>query len=355
MPTRCRSLAILLVTALATLVCRPADAVGCVSVGVQPNYSVGEAFSFHSPGRFRLTYLYTYSDASHFYFGETREAAIERGVAPTTLENVHTGIFEMDLPWRMTLQAEVPFVYIKQAREQGGASGTMTAAGLGDITVLAKKWIAEDNPIFRFYFGLGLRIPTGGSNEKFTSQTGNRITKDFAAQPGTGRFAGLVEAGGTSQLSDLFGLFWQARYIFTPASESPANNFRNELTGLGPEKNTDSDSANFKVGVSMPIVRKIREWMSTEEELPPIPALDGLAGLFAFQAAWVPFDDVFGATKGFRRSAIILFIEPGIIWQPRPDLSMSVSFPLVAYRKVQKAGGNLPEWVAQFSVTFTLD
>lgn len=311
---------------------------------------VGEQFKLHEPGRLRLGYAYSYSDADHFYFGEKRDHAVERGPQPTTLTNEHTATLEYDLPAKFSLIGEVPFLYTRQKREAGPVAGTMTAAGLGDIRLLSRYWFTDENPPFRLYGIFGVRIPTGESDEKFLSQTGNRVTKDVAAQSGTGNFAGVLELGGTSQLTDSFALFYQGRYIFAPETETDANNFRFELTGIGPRKNSDSDAATLRIGGNLNFGTLLRETFRGEE---PFQPLDGLAGQVIFDTAWVPYDDLIGASGGFRRAGVILFVGPGLTWAPYENLTLSVSTPFTVYRKIQRNGGNVPEWVFQTSITMT--
>ena len=82
-------------------------------------------------------------------------------------------------------------------------------------------------------------------------------------------------------------------------------------------------------------------------------ALDGLAGQVIFDTAWVPYDDLIGATDGFRRSAIILFVGPGLTWAPYENMTLSLSAPITVYRKIQRNGGNVPEYLVQASISMT--
>lgn len=303
----------------------------------------------HEPGRFRLTYAYSYSDADHYYLGESRVLPIERTPSPSTITNEHTIGMEVDIPAKLSLLAEIPFVYTLQSREFGAVAGTMEAAGVADIRVMSRYWITDQNPKFRLYGILGARLPTGASDEQFLSEAGNRVTKDVAVQPGTGNAAGIVELGGTSEFSRVAAAFFQARYIFTPATETDARNFRWELTGAGPEFNSDSDAFSGRIGLSFPIGRMIREGYREE----PVQALDSLGLQAIFDTAWVPWDDVIGDTDGFRRAGIILFVGPALSWAPFDGMTLTVGTPFTVYRKIQQNGGNVPEWIFQGSVTFT--
>ncbi|MCA8962265.1 MAG: hypothetical protein KDC38_17190 [Planctomycetes bacterium] len=289
--------------------------------------------------------LYSYSDSDHYYGGEKRDFGVERSVQPSTLSNEFTGILEADVTEKFSVVAEVPFMYTRQVRGLGGVSGAMVAAGLGDVRAMARAWLLDTDPSFRLYGGLGLRLPTGASDEKFTAQNGTRVSKDLAAQPGTGNVAAILEVGGSARMAERVGIYYRARYIVTPYSETDAKNFRNELTNTGPRRNSDSDSATVVIGSI---------WSITQDSPDSEPSAFGqVAATLGVQAAWVPYHDLIGATKGFRRAGIILFVEPGLSWSPRPTVTTTLSVPITVYRKIQRNAGNIPEIIAQASVTFT--
>jgi hypothetical protein len=184
---------------------------------------------------------------------------------------------------------------------------------------------------------VGVRIPTGESDAEFRAQNGTMVTQDLAAQAGTGNVAGIVELGGNAALGPGLGMSFAARYIFTP-SATTVNNFRNELTGNGPEKNTDSDSFNARLSFAK-----------------RLGATSPLALQLNTDFAWVPYDDLFGTTEGFRRAGPILAVGPGVRWAPASTgLSFTAAVPLTVYRDVQRNGGNVQEWMLQFSVGYLL-
>ena len=283
-------------------------------------------------GALRSWLTFSYSNTDHYYIGTERDDATETNVAPATL-GIETVLgLEYDLTPRTTLALELPFVHAEQSREFGGVAGTMKANGLGDIRLLARTWFHP-----RWYASVGLRVPTGSHDAMFRARNGTLVTQDLAAQAGTGNFAGIVELGGERTLGVGTSLSVSARYIFTPAATT-VNNFRQELTGNGPEKNSDSDSFNARLSVS----RRL-----------------GITSPVALQLnadfAWIPYDDLFGDTVGFRRAGPILAIGPGVRWAPAGSgLTLSAAVPLTIYRDVQRNGGNVQEWMLQFSVGYPL-
>ncbi|MCA8921076.1 MAG: hypothetical protein KDD82_04660 [Planctomycetes bacterium] len=322
---------------------------------MQPNASVGEQFKLNRPGRVRLTYNYSYSDTDHFYFHEHRQHAVERATLATSLLNEHLAILEVDATARLSGVLEVPFLYGRQTRSGPGSlavNGAMVGAGLGDVRVGARFWILDKECALRLYGLAGVRLPTGASDEKFTSQAGRRVDKDVSVQPGTGNLAGYLELGGTYDVKDApLGLFFQGRYTFAPATHTRARNFRNQLSGAGYKYNSDPDSASWKAGVVLSLGKAIREQVSDEAS----PLVDGFAMLFSVGGAHVPYDDIFGGNSGFRRGANIFFVEPGIVWAFNDRVTWSLSSPITVYKYVTRNGGNVPEFIVQTGLTIALN
>lgn len=273
--------------------------------------------------------------------------------------NEHLVIVEADLSETFSAVVEVPFVYIRQTRSGLGSravNGAMTSAGVGDVRVGARYWLLEQESGLRLYALAGLRLPTGGSDEEFTSQAGNRVDKDVAVQPGTGNLAGVLELGGTfSSPNSNIGFFASARYIVTPATTARSKNFRNQLSGNGPRRNSDPDSFLWKVGTSISIGKMLKQSSTSEDGEEDESRLDGLAFLLALSGAYVPYDDPFGDDDGFRRGALLIFVEPGLIYAANENITFNLSVPITAYRYVNKNGGNVPEIIFQAGVTLTFN
>lgn len=293
--------------------------------------SVGERYQ-PVRGELRSWLALSYSDTDHYYIGTDRDAATEANPAPATL-GVETVLgLEYDATRRVTLALEVPFVHTEQSREFGGVAGTMKASGLGDLRLLARAWFQP-----RWYAALGVRLPTGNSDATFRAQNGTLVTQDLAAQAGTGNLAGIAEFGGSHPLGGGIDLSLAARYIVTP-SATTVNNFRHELTGNGPAQNSDSDSFNARLSFAR-----------------RLGATSPVALQLHADLAWVPYDDLFGDTEGFRRAGPIVAVGPGLRWAPGASgLTVAAAVPLTVYRDVQRNGGNVQEWMAQVSVGYPL-
>ena len=301
---------------------------------------VGEQFKIHVPGALRAGYAFSYSDTDHYYIGTARDDATETNVAPATLGIEQVLGLEYDLAGGMTLVGEIPFVFTEQSREFGGVAGTMAAKGLGDVRVLARFWFAQQAQGLSWYGEAGLRLPTGESDGSFTRENGTMVTRDLAAQAGTGNLALVFELGGSRSLGDRLGLGFTARYVMTPSSTT-VNNFRNELTGNGAEKNSDSDAVSLRLSLLTPLSRGRG-------------ALRDFSALALFDLAWVPYDDLVGESEGFRRAGPILTIGPGLTWSPSDALSFSAAVPLTVYRDVQRNGGNVQEWMLQLGLSWDI-
>jgi hypothetical protein len=301
---------------------------------------VGDQFTTHIPGDLRVSYAMTYSDTDHYFVGTERQdgpGQVEETVAPATLGFDNVLGLEYDLPRGFTLALEVPFVHTEQSREFGGVQGTMEANGLGDIRALGRYWFRQNPAGLTLHGAVGVRLPTGESDRKFRAQNGTMVTQDLAAQPGTGNAAGIVEVGGSYFFGQRFGLGFTTRYIYTPAATT-VNNFRNELTGSGPAKNSDSDAFTTRLGLATTL--------STGTGF-----LNRISGQAIFDFAWVPYDDLIGDTEGFRRAGVILALGPGLSYTPLDRITVSAALPVTLYRDVQHNGGNVQEVAFQLGVT----
>jgi hypothetical protein len=310
---------------------------GCVPISLP----VGEQFTTHRAGDFRIGYAMTYSDTDHYFIGTERQdgpGQTEETVAPATLGFDNVFSLEYDFEHDLTVGVEVPIVHTEQSREFGGVQGSMDASGLGDVRLLGRYWFRNNPYGFTFQGGLGVRLPTGESDRTFRAQNGTMVTQDLAAQAGTGNAAGVVEFRGSTFFAHRYGFAFATRYTFTPSSTT-VNNFRNELTGNGFEKNSDADALTSRVSLGTPF--------STGEGFP-----SRMTGRANVDLAWVPYEDLLGESEGFRRAGVILAIGPEVSFAATDTFAFSAGVPLTVYRNVQRNGGNVQEWAFQFGISF---
>lgn len=333
------ALALLALSVCSWVAPAPSHAGGCGCVPI--SLPVGEQFLSHRPGALRLGYSMVYSDTNHYYIGTERQdgpGQTEETVAPSTkgLDNTLSVVY--DAAHALSFGVEIPIIHTEQAREFGGVKGSMDASGLGDMRVTASWWFKNDPNGAAMHVGAGLRLPTGSSDKTFRAQNGNMVTQDLAAQAGTGNLAGILEFGGSTFFAQRWGLAFSTRYIFAPANTTVAN-FRNELTGGGWEKNSDADQVTGRVSLATPL--------STGDG-----ALSHLAARANVDLAWIPYDDLFGDSEGFRRAGVIFAAGPGLSYNPGPAWTLSVDVPLTVYRDVQRNGGNVQEWTLMVGATY---
>ncbi len=310
---------------------------GCVPISLP----VGEQFLSHRPGALRVGYSLIYSDTDHYYIGTERQdgpGQTEETVAPSTMGFDNTFSLVYDAAHALSFAVEIPIVHTEQAREFGGVKGTMEASGLGDVRVVGSRWLKSDPYGMSLRVGAGVRLPTGASDETFRAQNGREVTQDLAAQAGTGNLAGIVELGGSRPFGHRWGFAFSTRYIFAPANTT-VENFRNQLTGSGWEENSDADQVTGRVSVATPL--------STG-----LGALSRLTARANVDLAWIPFDDLFGESDGFRRAGVIVAAGPGLAYSPATPVTLSVDVPLTLYRDVQRNGGNVQEWALMVGATY---
>ena len=310
---------------------------GCVPISLP----AGDQFQSHRPGALRLGYSMMYSDTDHYFIGTERQdgpGQTEETVAPSTLGWDNTLSIAYDTAHSLSFGIEVPIVHTEQAREFGGVKGSMDASGLGDVRVLGNWWIKNDPYGTAMHVGAGVRLPTGASDKGFRAQNGTEVTQDLAAQAGTGNLAGIVEFGGSTFFKQRWGFAFSTRYTFAP-SNTTVENFRNQLVGSGWEMNSDADQVTGRVSLATPFSTGLGAWSR----------LSGRANL---DLAWIPFDDLFGESDGFRRAGVIFAAGPGLAYTPTAPVTLSVDVPLTLYRDVQRNGGNVQEWTLMIGASY---
>lgn len=201
---------------------------------------------------------------------------------------------------RLSVNLGIPFATTSEQRGQDDSlSHRQSAAGLGDISLVASMWVFDpvQHGQWNISAGLGVKAPTGSSAGKATyhllSGTEQRFM-DPSTQLGDGGW-GLI-----AQVEAYHGLFHRASayvagsYLANPRGHSNAT-FRSAY-GIVPVAVTDEYSAHAGV---------------TYAALPRHGLTISLGG----RVDGVPVYDQFGGgAESFRRPGYVAYIEPNINW-----------------------------------------
>ena len=232
---------------------------------------------------------------------------------------------------RVSMSVGLPFVAaswgIPSPTSAGaGARANEDAHGLGDIAVGARAWVLNTqlHRSGNIAVGLGIKTPSGNSGYKdmYPDSAGRNNALRFvdqSVQPGDGGWGLLVDISGFRRIphGQLFG---SLSYLANPRDRNDTTSGSiNRSTTPNPSTAADTafnsvpDQFLARFGAAMPIGRT------------------GFAGSLAWRAEGVPRYDLIGASHGFRRPGIELFIEPGVSFAKGRQF-YSLQVPIGYYR-----------------------
>jgi peroxiredoxin len=233
---------------------------------------------------------------------------------------------------RFSMSAGVPFVNSSWGIPSPQSAGRAARAdevgrGLGDISVSGRIWVL---PTKRFTsgniaVGLGLKMPTGNSGAKdtYVDSAGNNPRPRFvdqSVQPGDGGWGVMIDVSGFRRIPHAT-LFGSASYLANPRDTNDTTSGGiNRSTSANPTFNPDGTSFNSvpdqfmaRLGGAVPVGRT------------------GFAGSLTWRIEGLPRYDLLGASHGFRRPGVEMFIEPGVSYAKGSHV-YSFQMPIGYYR-----------------------
>lgn len=292
---------------------------------------------FLAPGQLILSYQWNYADARHIYLRNDNLADADAAVALVSIQNEHVVGAEMGLWERMSFIYEQPFQVNNRALNVDPLSPDLTgrlvqkSGGIADARMYLRYWLGEcDNQNFSIL--AGVKVPTGNQASGDFYQ-GRFLFDDISIQTGTGSWDPLL-GGFFYSRSGYWTLFASANYRFSPSNTTtalaldpllgnPASTVRNSIT----------DQFTGDLGLSW----AFGQWLA-EERGCCNESLTGLSLNLALIESFVPKYDVIGSSDGFRRAFNALFLRPGFLWTPKPDVSLYANFPITVDRNLLVPG-----------------
>ena len=212
-----------------------------------------------------------------------------------------------------------------------------SAKGLGDISLVARRWIFDCDRSMdqNVSLGIGVKAPTGNSNamDRFPNATGNDFQLrpvDTTLQPGDGGWGVVFDVQAFKQVKTAT-VFFNGTYLMNPRGQTNTLSARSALNPNGPSAvapferfNSVVDQYTARAGVSH-----------------PVPGVDGLSVMLAARLEGVPTDDLAGETIGFRRPGYTIAVEPGITYA-RGATVFFVSVPVVTQQNVRSQIPGVP-------------
>ena len=232
---------------------------------------------------------------------------------------------------RFSMSVGVPFVSsswgIPSPQSRGQAArADEVGRGIGDISVGGRIWVLPTNK-FRsgnIAVGVGVKMPTGnaGAKDTFVDSAGNNPQPRFidqSVQPGDGGWGLMMDISGFKSIPHAT-LYGSASYLANPRDRNDTTSGSvNRSTSANPSTAADTafnsvpDQFMARLGAAVPIGRT------------------GFAGSLTWRVEGMPRYDLIGASHGFRRPGVEMFVEPGFSYAKGSQV-YSFQLPVGYYR-----------------------
>ena len=216
---------------------------------------------------------------------------------------------------RWTLAASLPIIsnvrsskyeHYGNASTSANARNKTHAFGIGDLKLLAYRWMFDPNKDLKgnLQLGFGIKLPTGDYRvQDYFHKNDSTIILgpvDQSIQLGDGGTGFTVEAKGYYHFVKKFGVYGDVFYLINPREQNGVSTAR----GGNPSA---TQTRYFTSTMSVPDQYMARAGASFQTEKFMASAGARLEG--------IPSSDLIGGDKGFRRPGYVLSIEPVISYK----------------------------------------
>jgi hypothetical protein len=233
---------------------------------------------------------------------------------------------------RLSMSVGVPFIAASwgipsPTAPVPGPRANEDARGLGDISVSARYWLLP-TATFRtgnISAGIGVKMPTGneGYQDMYPDRNGNNNQPryvDQSVQPGDGGWGMILELSGFKRLPGA-QLFGSANYLVNPRDTNDTTS--GSINRLPPNTQPTGNRDRFYNSVPDQFMARLGSAVPVGQT--------GFAASVAWRVEGVPRYDVIGASHGFRRPGVEMFIEPGFSYAKGSQI-YSFQVPIAYYR-----------------------
>ena len=279
--------------------------------------------------KFSLTTSWRYFKSDRHYVGPDYQG--ERDEEGSQVVN-HVNMAEVSLRYnvdrRWSITTSIPYLMnersnpLRNAAREVVARSETQATGLGDITVVGRRWMLnpETHPKTNWVLGFGVKLPTGDPGVEDTrtrladdgSFTKTVETVDQSIQPGDGGLGAIIDLSWFySVWKGRMTFYTQATYLFNPE----------EKNGVPTNRSRESEAI-----MSVPdqyMARLGASWSGA--------GWHGWSFGLGGRLEGVPVWDVIGGDEGFRRPGYSIAVEPWFSWT-RGQNSVVASVPIAQYR-----------------------
>lgn len=254
----------------------------------------GQSGTSLAAGKWRVGLAYRHLHADEWYVGkEINEKAAPFG-QPLFLNIDSLDVTaEYGITGRLSAQLTIPFSHGTHSRIYGdGNRHEVSATGLGDINLVGRYWLFDPATHGRgnVSLGLGVKTPSGKNDvtdNVFDSPKVPVSTVDQSIQLGDGAWGIILELSAFQRLFESGYGYANAYYLVST---------RNQTTVIQGGTFVDvPDVYSYRLGLFYA----------------GIP-VKGLSVSFGGRIDGIPYHDVFGSSDGFRRPAIVGYVDPGL-------------------------------------------
>jgi hypothetical protein len=250
----------------------------------------------------------------------------------------------------VSASAWIPFSHGTHSRYYGdGSRHEVHASGLGDITVAGQAWLwnPRTHGSGNAALGLGIKTPSGKhdvTDEWYVAGGSIRHTVDQSIQLGDGGWGVLLQANGWRRISQSASVYGFASYLVSPRGQTAV-----VQAPSGPYS---------QVHISVPDVFQTRGGIQFS-----LASRAGLAGRVGGRFEGIPMGDLFGASDGFRRPALIGYVDLGVsVSRGRTSFNVDVPIRVFANFRASRVdrqlgapgGGDLANYLILAGYTYRL-
>ncbi|HYG37521.1 MAG TPA: hypothetical protein VD908_02830 [Cytophagales bacterium] len=202
---------------------------------------------------------------------------------------------------------------------------TSSSGGIGDLRIMANRWMLDPakSKKINFQLGLGIKLPTGNYRAKDEFQNVGPEGKpeerfvDQSIQLGDGGVGGLLTVDAYFNLSRQFSLYGNLFYLSNPRNTNGTRTYLETLS---------AKYADDRRYMSVPDQYMTRIGANYSPNF-----IHGMSVGAGFRIEGLPSSDLIGKSEGWRRPGYIFSLEPGVSYKIR-KVNFYASVPVALQR-----------------------
>lgn len=240
--------------------------------------------------------------------------------------------------WSLSLAIPILDNSREASAEHGGINTTRhttRAFGLGDIRIMAAKWILKPSESLKgnFQMALGLKLPTGDYQvqDYFYRNDTTRVLAPVnpGIQLGDGGTGIITQINGYYQVTKTLNFYADLYYMSTPQEQNGVS----VLSGRTPTV-IQLKAGIPETSVTDAYVLRAGAYLNLKEKL---------TASLGIRKEGVPVEDLIGGSNGTRRPGYYLSVEPGLIYNSR-TVSWYAQVPLNFRQAIHQ---NVPDKIVE--------